>query len=74
MLDDIDPSFVKIGERIASQRNTFAHGNLSKSFNEGTLVDIGFLKIIVYAMQLKTIGLDDSAIYNTIEQLFGVSA
>lgn len=74
MLDGIDPSFVKIGERIASQRNAFTHGNLSKSLNKDTLVDIGFLKIIVYAMQLKTIGLDDNAIYNTIEQLFGVSA
>lgn len=44
MLDGIDFSFVRIGERIASQRNAFAHGNLSKSFNEDTLVYIGFLK------------------------------
>lgn len=73
MLDDIDFSFVRIGERIASQRNAFAHGNLSKSFNEGTLVDIGFLIIIVYAMQLKTMRLDDGAICNAIEQLFEVS-
>lgn len=69
----IDFNFVRIGERIASQRNAFAHGNLSKSFNKDTLVDIGFLKIIVYAMQLKNIGLDDGAIRNAIEQLFGVS-
>lgn len=69
----IDFNFVRIGERIASQRNAFAHGNLSKSFNKDTLVDIGFLKIIVYAMQLKNIGLDEDTICSAIEQLFGVS-
>lgn len=71
--EGIDFNFVRIGERIASQRNAFAHGNLSKSFNKDTLVDIGFLKIIVYAMQLKNIGLDEDTICSAIEQLFGVS-
>ena len=69
----MDFNFTSIGERISSQRNAFAHGDLNRAFNEETLVDIGYLKIIIYVMQLKTIGLGDEKIRNAVKQLFGVN-
>ena len=71
--ENMDFNFTSIGERISSQRNAFAHGDLNRAFNEETLVDIGYLKIIIYVMQLKTIGLGDEKIRNAVKQLFGVN-
>lgn len=69
-INDQELKFSEMGGRIATQRNNFAHGNLDKDFIGLALTDIVFLKKIVYAMQLKRIGLDDYKICNAINELF----
>ncbi len=60
----------KMGNRIANQRNKFAHGNLSKDFDELSSLDIYFLKMIVYAMQMKKMNIPDKNIKDAIYNLF----
>ena len=47
-----------MGERLSSQRNNFAHGNLDKEFVGLSLLDLVVLEIVLYAMQLKYYGLE----------------
>ena len=62
--------YTEMGERVAQQRNNFAHGNLDKEFIGLALLDIMFLQKIVYAMQLRRVGLDDIQIRGAINTLF----
>lgn len=59
-----------MGQRLADQRNNFAHGNLDKDFIDLSLLDLIFLERIVYAMQLKHYGIETSKIQNAINDLF----
>lgn len=43
--------YSEMGERLAAQRNNFAHGNLDKDFDELALLDLIYLELILYAMQ-----------------------
>lgn len=60
----------KMGNRIANQRNKYAHGNLSKDFDELSSLDIYFLKMIVYTMQMKKMNIPDKNIKDAINNLF----
>ena len=57
-------------ERLAAQRNNFAHGNLDKDFDELALLDLIYLELILYAMQLKFYGVEDVKIKKAINDLF----
>lgn len=59
-----------MGERLATQRNDFAHGNLDKDFTQLALLDLLFLERIIYAMQLKFYGIKDINIKKAINDLF----
>ena len=59
-----------IGERLAKQRNDFAHGNLNKEFVDLAFLDVVFLQRVIYIMQLKRIGVDDINIKKCINDLF----
>ena len=61
-----------IGERISSQRNNYAHGNLDKEFIGPSLLDIIFVKYIIYAIQLKYYGVDNINIQKAINDLFNL--
>lgn len=63
--------YAEMGERIAAQRNDFAHGNLDKDFNGLAFLDLVYLKWIIYAMQLKCHGVSDINIQSAINDLFG---
>lgn len=60
----------KMGERIANQRNNFAHGNLDKEFIGISLLDLMYMEYIIYAMQLKKYGVTDNNIRKAINDLF----
>lgn len=60
----------QMGERIRLQRNCFAHGDLSKDFIGLSLLDLVLLQQIIYAMQLKIIGVSDKGIMKVINELF----
>ena len=63
-------NYDEMGERLAMQRNHFAHGDLDKEFIGLSLLDLIFLKEIVYAMQLKRLGISDENIKKCINKLF----
>ena len=62
--------YSEMGERLASQRNNYAHGNLDKDFIGLSLLDLMFLEIVVYAMQLRFYTLSDMEIQRSINELF----
>ncbi len=68
--NDIELDYNKMGERLANQRNHFAHGDLDQEFIGSSLLDLVFLKYIIYAMQLKNYGISDENIKNAINDLF----
>ena len=59
-----------IGQRLGSQRNHFAHGDLDKKFIDHSLIDLVFLEYIIYAMQLKYYQVDEKCIKQAISDLF----
>ncbi len=59
-----------MGKRLGDQRNAYAHGDLDKDFIGLSLLDLIYLEMILYAMQLKHYGLDDTRIKHAINNLF----
>lgn len=64
--------YSRFGQRLASQRNKFAHGNLSGEFVGESLLDLIYLEYLIYAIQLKRLGLSDNLIMKAINNLFGL--
>lgn len=62
--------YKKMGERVSEQRNHFAHGDIDQEFIGLALLDLIFLKEIVYAMQLKRFGLTNENIKKSLNDLF----
>ncbi len=62
--------YVEMGQRLAEQRNHFAHGDLDKDFIGLSLLDLIYLEYVVYAMQLKYCGVQDVEIQKSINELF----
>lgn len=62
--------YSEMGQRLAAQRNHFAHGDLDKDFIGLSLLDLIFLEYAIYAMQLKFYGVDDKNIQRAINDLF----
>ena len=59
-----------MGERLANQRNHFAHGDLDKDFIGLSLLDLIYLEYVIYALQLKLYGIDNDCIKKSINDLF----
>ena len=53
LLNNVQLKYPEMGERLANQRNDFAHGNLDKDFNGTALLDLLYLSYLIYAMQLR---------------------
>lgn len=62
--------YAEMGERLANQRNHFAHGDLDKDFIGLSLLDLMYMEYVVYAMQLKFYGIDEDKIRKSINELF----
>ena len=65
-------SYKEMGERIAKQRNNFAHGNLENDFIGSSLLDVIYMEYLVYAIQLKKYGVSDLNIRKSINDLFNL--
>ena len=63
----------EMGQRLADQRNHFAHGDLDKDFIGLSLLDLICLEYVIYAMQLKYYGIDSVEIQRAINELFHLS-
>lgn len=69
-LNQVEFDYKEIGKRVSDQRNHFAHGDLDKDFINEALLDVIFLKYIVYTLQLKAFGLTDDNIRKAINDVF----
>lgn len=69
-LNNEELNYKKMGERLSEQRNHFAHGDLDKEFIGLALLDLIFLKEIVYVMQLKRFKIPDKNIKASLNKLF----
>lgn len=69
-LNQVNFDYKEIGKRVSDQRNHFAHGDLDKEFIKETLLDVTFLKYIVYTLQLKSFGLTNDNIRKAINDVF----
>jgi len=62
--------YTDMGKRLADQRNSFAHGKLDEEFIGLSLLDLIFLEIIIYAIQLNYYGVQPTNIKKSINSLF----
>lgn len=69
-LNNQELKYAEMGQRLAQQRNHFAHGDLDKDFIGLSLLDLIYLEYVVYAMQLKHYGVQDADIQKSINELF----
>lgn len=60
----------QLWERLSRQRNNYARGNLDKEFEGLALLDLVYLELVLYAMQLKYYGVEDIKIKKSINELF----
>ena len=72
-LNEQELKYAEMGQRLADQRNHFAHGDLDKDFIGLSLLDLIYLEYVVYAMQLKHYGVQDVEIQKSINELFHLS-
>lgn len=63
--------YKKIGNRVSTQRNNYAHGKIDQNFIGASLIDIIYLEYMIYIMQLKHYGLNNKNIQLSIKELFG---
>lgn len=69
-LNDESLVYTEMGERLAGQRNHFAHGDLDKEFIGLSLLDLIYMEYVIYALQLKYYGIADDRIRKSINDLF----
>ena len=62
--------YSEMGQRLSSQRNNYAHGNLDKEFIGLSLLDLMYMEYVLYAMQLHYYGIDATNIRRAINDLF----
>lgn len=71
--NDEELNYSDMGNRLAEQRNDFAHGNLDKDFNGLALLDLVFLEQIIYAMQLSYYGIGKKSVKKALNDLFNMN-
>lgn len=69
-LNNEELKYSEMGDRLANQRNHFAHGDLDKDFIGLSLLDLIFLECVIYSMQLKYYGIEDLKIKKAVNELF----
>ena len=69
-LNHVELNYSEIGKRVSTQRNHFAHGDLDKEFIGESLCDIVYMELMIYAMQLRHLGIDNVQIQRAINDLF----
>ena len=72
-LNEQELQYTEMGQRLADQRNHFAHGDLDKEFIGLSLLDLIYLEYVIYAMQLKKYKIQDIEIQKSINELFHLS-
>lgn len=65
-----DGNYTNISERIQTERNNIAHGNIDQDFHELIIFDFTVLEWLYYAMVLSDIGMSEQNIKKSINKLF----
>ena len=69
-MNDQELKYSEMGNRLSSQRNSYAHGKLDKEFNGLSLLDLMYMEYVLYAMQLNYYGVGTTSIRRAINHLF----
>lgn len=70
-INDVDiVKYSKIADRVQTQRNNYAHGNIDKELDSLVILDMLVLEWLYYAMVLRDIGMSDLNIKKAINKLF----
>lgn len=69
-MNEQELKYTEMGQRLADQRNHFAHGDLDKDFIGLSLLDLIYLEYVVYALQLKHYSVEELQIKKAINDLF----
>lgn len=64
------PTYGDMAERIAKQRNNYAHGNIDKELNSLVILDLLALEWLNYTMVLNDLGIPGDNIKHVINDLF----
>ena len=72
-MNGFELNYPEMGQRLSSQRNHFAHGDLDKDFIGASLLDLVFMEYVIYALQLKYYGVSEKNIQRSINELFHLS-
>ena len=72
-LNQSNLDYSEMADRLSSQRNHFAHGDLNKEFIGDTLLDLIYLEWIIYAIQLRYYGVPYEKVRNAINSLFSLN-
>lgn len=70
-LNNTELLYSDVGQRLADQRNHYAHGDLDIDFIDLSLLDVVYLERIIYAIQLKFYGINTTNIQRAVNELFG---
>lgn len=65
--------YSEMAERLSSQRNHFAHGDLNKEFIGDSLLDLIYLEWVIYAIQLRYYGVPYERARVAINSLFSLN-
>ncbi len=66
---DFEEDYVNMPERIKNSRNALDHGNVEYKFERIMYWDAELLRAMVYMLILKTAGISDEKIFNSIKKL-----
>ena len=64
---DFEEDYVNMPERIKNSRNALDHGNVEYKFERIMYWDAELLRAMVYMLILKTAGISDEKIFNSIK-------
>ena len=72
-MNDQELKYSEMGNRLSSQRNSYAHGKLDKDFIGLSLLDLMYMEYVLYAMQLNYYGVGTISIRRAINDLFHIN-
>lgn len=70
-IEENEYSYNIIAERIGSQRNNYAHGQIDREMNYLVVLDFIVLEWLIYSMRLKQMQFEENSIKKMINELFG---
>lgn len=63
-------TYSNISQRLQTQRNNYAHGNIDKEMDDNIILDTIFIEWLNYCMVFKALGYSNAQTFNIINHIF----